>query len=186
MQAFEFYHQHKIELTLASLGLIFIFLGAYGYLKPTLFPPSLMVLNKNVENKVLMVDIQGAVAKPNVYKMVSGDRIQDLLDRAGGLADKYDAKWVEVNLNRAKKVSDGEKVYIPYANDKSQMTNVKSNLININTAKQSELEAIAGIGPSTAGKIINGRPYSEVTDLVTKKIITAKLYTQIKDQLSVW
>ena len=136
-----------------------------------------------------MVDIQGAVVKPGIYKMNIGDRVQNLIDKAGGFVIEYDAKWVETNLNRAKKVSDGEKVYIPKINDPAvagQITNDKQGLVNINAANQAELEAIAGIGPATAMKIINGRPYQELTDLVARKIIGAKLYTQIKDQLSLW
>ena len=189
MQANEFYNQHKVELIIAGLGLLFIGIGIYGYLKPVLFPPSLVILGNNTSQKELMVDISGAVNKPGVYKLVTGDRIQNLLDKAGGLTDKYDTKWVETNLNRAKKVSDGEKVYIPRigeSNTQSSVLSAQNKLININAATKSELEAIAGICPSTAEKIINGRPYQDLTDLVTKKIISAKLYTQIKDQLSVW
>jgi competence protein ComEA len=133
-----------------------------------------------------MVDIQGAVNKPGVYKMPNGSRIEDLLNASEGIAEGADNKWIEVNLNRAKKVSDGEKIYIPTKNDQSLMSNVQSKLVNINAATQKELESIAGIGAVTAEKIINGRPYQELAELVSRKIISAKLYTQIKDLLSVW
>ena len=111
------------------------------------------------------------------------------MDKAGGLLIDSDTKWIEVNLNRAKKVSDGEKIYIPKINDPAaagQMTKSQNNTININAATKPELEAIAGIGAVTAEKIINGRPYQELAELVSRKIISAKLYTQIKDLLSVW
>ncbi|MDP1743927.1 MAG: helix-hairpin-helix domain-containing protein, partial [Candidatus Amesbacteria bacterium] len=179
MQADKFYSKHKIELILAGSGLFFILLGSLSSLKPYIFPPAIQILNKNIDQKEMMVDIQGAITRPGVYRLVTGDRTQDLLDMAGGLLNEADTKWVETNLNRAKKVSDGEKIYIPYINDKSQMTNVKSNSININAATKSELEAIAGIGAVTAEKIINGRPYQELAELVSRKIISAKLYTQI-------
>lgn len=186
MQADKFYSQHKIELILAGSGLFFILLGSLSSLKPYIFPPAVQVLDKNAEAKEIMVDIQGAVAKPGVYRLVTGSRIQDLLDKAGGLLVDSDTKWIEVNLNRAKKVSDGEKIYIPTKNDQSLMSNVQSKLVNINAAGKAELEAIAGIGAVTAEKIINGRPYQDLAELVSKKIISAKLYTQIKDLLSVW
>ncbi|MBI5358612.1 helix-hairpin-helix domain-containing protein [Candidatus Amesbacteria bacterium] len=182
MQADKFYSQYKIELILAGSGLFFIFLG----LKSHVFPPTVQILNKNIEQKEIMVDIQGAVNKPGLYKLVTGSRIQDLLDKAGGLLIDSDTKWIEVNLNRAKKVSDGEKIFIPRINDQSAIINSKSKLININAGTKAELEAIAGIGAVTAEKIINGRPYQELAELVSKKIISAKLYTQIKDLLSVW
>ncbi len=189
MQADKFYSQHKIELILAGSGLFFILLGSLSSLKPYIFPPAVQVLGKNTETKEVMVDIQGAVVKPGVYKLVTGSRIQDLLDKAGGLLIDSDTKWIEVNLNRAKKVSDGEKIYIPKINDPAaagQMTKSQNNTININAATKPELEAIAGIGAVTAEKIINGRPYQELAELVSRKIISAKLYTQIKDLLSVW
>lgn len=177
--------RYKIELILAGSGLFFIILGGFGYFKPVLFSPEIKVL-KNTDTKVVMVDISGAVNRPGVYRMMVGERIQDLLDKAGGLTDRYDAKWVEVNLNRAKKVSDGEKVYIPSINDQIPMTNDQTKKININAAKQSELEAVAGIGTVTAEKIIKGRPYQDLAELVSRKVISPKLYSQIKDQLSVW
>ena len=179
----------KKEVYIAAVGILLIGTGVLWYFYDHYNPSPVQVISKATLTKEIMVDIQGAIIRPGVYKMNSGDRVQDLLDLAGGLLVDYDTKWVETNLNRAKKVSDGEKVYIPKINDPAaagQMTNVKSNLININSATQAELEAIAGIGPATAGKIINNRPYQDLTELVSRKVISTKLYTQIKDKLSLW
>jgi competence protein ComEA len=176
----------KKEVYIAAIGILFFGSGVLWYFYDHYSPAPVQIISKEVQQKEILVDIQGAVNKPGVYKMPMGSRVEDLLNASGGVAEGADTKWVEINLNRAKKVSDGEKIYIPKFNDKSQMTNVKSNLIDINGATQVELEAIAGIGPATATKIITGRPYQELTDLVSRKIISAKLYTQIKDLLSVW
>ncbi len=179
----------KKEVYIAAIGILLFGSGVLWYFYDHFNPTPVQVISKEVQQKEILVDIQGAVNKPGVYKMPAGSRIEDALRVAEGLTESADTKWVEINLNRAKKVSDGEKIYIPRINDPAsagQMTNVKSNLININTASQAELEAIAGIGPVTADKIINSRPYQELTDLVARKIISAKLYTQIKDKLSLW
>ena len=173
----------KKEVYIAAIGILLFGSGVLWYFYDHYNPSPVQVISAAKE---IMVDIQGAVNKPGVYKMPNGSRIEDALRVAEGLTESADTKWTEVNLNRAKKVSDGEKIYIPSINDKSQMTNVKSNLININAATQAELEAIDKIGSATAQKIINNRPYQELTELVSKKVVSAKLYTQIKDQLSLW
>ncbi len=62
-------------------------------------------------------------------------------------------------------------------------TEAKSDLIDLNSASSAELEALKGIGKVHAAEIIKGRPYKGKDDLVTKKIITEKLYADIKDKI---
>ncbi len=62
----------------------------------------------------------------------------------------------------------------------------KAELIDINTADKKTLMTLKGVGEVTADKIIAGRekaPYSGKDDLVKKKIITEKVYAEIKDQI---
>lgn len=62
-------------------------------------------------------------------------------------------------------------------------TDSKTALIDINSASSADLEALKGIGKVHAAEIIKGRPYKGKDDLVSKKIITEKLYGEIKDQI---
>lgn len=62
-------------------------------------------------------------------------------------------------------------------------TEAKSDLIDLNSASSAELEALKGIGKVHAAEIIKGRPYKGKDDQVTKKIITEKLYADIKDKI---
>ncbi len=67
---------------------------------------------------------------------------------------------------------------------KHEKTNATtSEKLDINTASKEQLEALPGIGPATAQKIIDGRPYRAKNDLVRKNIIGQKEYDKIKDQI---
>ncbi len=66
---------------------------------------------------------------------------------------------------------------------KTTATAPKSDLLDINSASAADLEALKGIGKVHAAEIIKGRPYKGKDDLVSKKIITDKVYAEIKDQI---
>lgn len=157
----------------------------------------------------IVIDIEGAVKKPGVYRVESGRRVGDVIENAGGFTDDVDTEWVETKLNRAAEMKDGMKLYIPRkgGNNTSHIIDTgnisgidmshnmakenegttlstNSNLVSVNFASQSELEALSGIGPATATKIINGRPWMDLNDLVMKKAINASTFEKIKDQLS--
>lgn len=59
----------------------------------------------------------------------------------------------------------------------------KSELMDINSATKDELMTLPQIGEAHAKKIIEGRPYKGKDDLVKKKIVTQKVYDQIKDKI---
>lgn len=150
---------------------------------------------KEVATKI-SIDIEGAVIKPGVYDLNSTARLKDALAAAGGLSDEADREYVAKGLNLAQRLSDGVKIYIPSVGEKVEASvssvstgNVSSNpsgSININSASQSELEALPGIGPVTAGKIIGGRPYSDINELLSRKIVGSSVFGKIKDQISVF
>lgn len=58
-------------------------------------------------------------------------------------------------------------------------------VVNVNTDASADLQKVKGIGEATAKKIIAGRPYATLDDLVTKKALTAKQLTTLKPQLSI-
>ena len=132
------------------------------------------------QNEVV-VHVDGAIKTPGVYKLAADSRIGDAVVAAGGFAGNADGK----NVNLAAKVADGQKIYIPASgevtSDKGQVTSQNAQLININTASQSQLESLPAIGPVTAQKIIASRPYSSLEDLLTKKVVSGSTFTKIKD-----
>jgi len=147
-------------------------------------------------NTRIKVDLQGAVVSPGIFSLEEGNRIADVIALAGGLSSSADRDWVAKNLNQAAKLVDGGKIYIPSTKEVSSGKSL-NNLSNsgdlsskktfsLNSASQVELEALPGIGPVTAGKIIAGRPYQSVEELKSRKVVTASVYEKIKDLLTVY
>lgn len=148
------------------------------------------------EVESLFIDVSGAVASPGVYELSAGARVQDGVSAAGGMRKDADRFAVAKSINMASKVSDGMKLYIPFEGEDAILTTVtngnsaavagiSSSLININSASQSLLEELSGIGPVTAKKIIDNRPYSSVDDLLAKKVVGQSVFEKIKEQVSV-
>lgn len=141
---------------------------------------------------VMTVEIAGSVLKPGVYQLQTGARIDDLLIQAGGLSAGADRDWVAKNLNRAVKVLDGQKVYIPKVGEsKTSSTSSTSGaqvggLVNINSATFKDLDSLPGIGETRAQSIISGRPYASPEELVTRKILPKSVYEKIKEKITAY
>lgn len=141
----------------------------------------------------LVVEISGEVQKPGVYKLPNGSRIDDLLIASGGLSGNADRDLVAKNINRAAKLLDGQKIYIPPLRQgfagQASTSSITSNTsigeqININTADAKTLASLPKIGQAYAQNIIDHRPYSDTSELVSKGAISNNIYQQIKDKIS--
>lgn len=153
-----------------------------------------------IAGRGIVVDVAGAVYTPGVYTLPLGSRVDDALTAAGGLTKNADTAYVTKVLNRAAKVVDGGKIYVPrvgedetsynpdtlYRRDDTSynMSSTNNGAISINRASQSELESLSGIGPATATKIISGRPYQTIHEVVTKKAMSQSLFDKLKNQLT--
>ncbi|MFI5265545.1 MAG: ComEA family DNA-binding protein, partial [Candidatus Levyibacteriota bacterium] len=116
---------------------------------------------------------------------------QDAFIAAGGLNSSADRNYVARSINLASPLKDGMKIYVPKLGEapsnsisSSTSTSNGSGPVSVNSASQEALEALPGIGPVTAGKIIAGRPYSSVDELLTKKAVGKSVYDKIKDSIS--
>ncbi len=148
--------------------------------------------------KEVVVHVTGTVQKPDVYKLEIGARVMDAIQAAGGATEQADLQ----QLNLAKKVVDGEQIYVP---DKSAMpppfatttptSAAASRLhssakINLNIATAKELEELPGIGPVMAQRIIEYRtthgPFYSISEIQEIKGIGVKTFEKIKGQIVVY
>lgn len=131
----------------------------------------------------IMVHIDGAVARPGVYKLAGDLRVDDVIKAAGGMTG--DADTTKVNL--AAKISDGQKIYVPTTSERVtsgqglETSQSQNSLISINSASAEELDKLPGIGPVTAQKVISLRPYNTVDELLSKKAVNSSVFAKVKD-----
>lgn len=155
------------------------------------FEPGSSVQEVQKPEQKITVDVEGAVINTGVYSLSSNSRVKDALISAGGLSAGADRGWIEKNLNLAQKLSDSAKIYVPRIGETVAQSSNGSNgvisssgLTNINSASLSELDNLPGVGPVTAQKIIDGRPYSSINDLLAKKIVKDAVFQKIKDKIT--
>jgi competence protein ComEA len=108
----------------------------------------------------LVVDVGGAVVRPGVLHLPAGSRVVDALEAAGGLTPEADG----ARVNRAAPLADGQQVYVPRAGEALPSGVAAGSApvapvgpLDLNTADEAALDALPGIGPSTAKAIVDHR-----------------------------
>lgn len=105
----------------------------------------------------LVVDVTGAVRRPGVYRMPAGSRVDDAVQRAGGPTAKAELEAV----NLAARLADGQQVVVPErlaaGAPAAASASSEDGPISLGTATVEQLEEIDGIGPVTAGDIVEFR-----------------------------
>lgn len=158
------------------------------------------IIDEKIEEKDIIIHIAGAVQKQGIVKIKEGSRISDVIESAGGITE--DADLSKINL--AYSVKDGQKIYVPSVNDKENINTItedlgeniidndninKTSKVNINTASQTELETLNGIGPSTALKIINYRSengnFKKIDDIKNVPGIGDSKFENIKNDICI-
>ncbi|MFY9578407.1 MAG: helix-hairpin-helix domain-containing protein [Gaiellaceae bacterium] len=106
---------------------------------------------------LLVVDVVGAVRRPGLYRLPSGARVADAVSRAGGVTPKAQVELV----NLAAPIADGEQIVVPRRGSAtiagSGAAGAASGPVHLNTATLEQLDALPGVGPVTAQKILDYR-----------------------------
>ena len=200
--------EYKIIVICAILGLV---LGGFFLLKPVVQAPAkesnlqteVTTVSKDekedknqkeevVEQDLITVDVKGAVKSPGIYDLPVGSRINDAVQKAGGLTDNADSK----SINLAQRISDEALVYVPTKEEAtsqeahSNASNTKENKkVNLNKASLEELKQVKGLGGKRAQDIIDHREtngkFKSVDDLKKVSGIGAKTVEKLKEYVTV-
>lgn len=146
----------------------------------------------------IVVHVGGAVVEPGVRELEEGARVQDAVDAAGGFAEG--AARDELNLARV--LVDGEQIVVPSLEEADAAAGAAPDggvgatgassaggKVNLNRATAAELDALPGVGPSTAEKIVADReangPFRTVEDLKRVSGIGDKKFADLADLVCV-
>lgn len=164
--------------------------------------------------EMIYVDVCGAVANPGVFQLAAGSRVFQAIEAAGG----YLPEAVQNCVNRAGVLTDGQQLYILTQEemerqglDPAEMTGAsdgqmngsagtgqntgiaaqaqQDNRININTADETQLTTLTGIGATRAQAIIAYRqengPFAAIEEIMNVQGIKEGTFAKIKDEIVV-
>ncbi|MFE0503407.1 helix-hairpin-helix domain-containing protein [Peribacillus butanolivorans] len=152
---------------------------------------------------IIKVDVKGAVQAPGIFTAEAGDRVIDLISKAGSFTDKADKDKV----NFAQLVEDQMVIYVPKIGEEGieLPENASAALsgtaatggasessrgqVNLNTATKEDLETLSGIGASKATAILEYRDtigkFKQIDELKNVSGIGDKTFEKLKDSISV-
>ncbi|MCT6923268.1 helix-hairpin-helix domain-containing protein [Metasolibacillus sp.] len=178
-------------------GLLYFFLQQSNSTEVDIIPvteqPS---YNENEETtdpvSAVMVDVKGQVKFPGVYELTEEHRIIDAIQMAGGYTEQADTKMI----NHAQRLQDEMVIYVPFQGEElADSVNIAvpqlnaSGKVNINTADETQLMTIPGIGPAKAQAIISYRneagKFQTIDDIKKVSGIGEKSFERIKELIEV-
>lgn len=142
-------------------------------------------VSDNAINSSYFVEITGYVNNPGVYELSKDLLVIELIQLAGGLHPNADMKFIHKDVRLSAISEPGYKLFVPAKTQTSSTNSVTSaTAVSINTASMQELQTLSGVGPSTAQKIIDSRPYKTLEDLLNVLGIGNATFEKLKSQIS--
>lgn len=150
---------------------------------------------------LITIDVGGAVRRPGVYRLAAGSRVADAITAAGGYSPRVDVAAASDRLNLAAVLGDGERVRVPARGESAapgasgsaggpsaSAPGASAGPVELNRATAAELEALPGIGPVTAAKIIAAResePFTSVDDLRARGLVGPATFAKVRALVAV-
>ena len=147
--------------------------------------------------QTIFVHVVGCVARPGLVEVERGSRVADAVNAAGGFTE--DARSDSVNL--AREVQDGEQVVVSSSEQVDDPAgavqpqgapvgaDISGDRVNINAATSEQLQALPGIGPALAERIVGDRAangaFASVQDITRVSGIGEKKFAQIESLICV-
>ena len=153
------------------------------------------------ENEKIIVHVSGEVKNPGIYEFEDGDRVNDAIEKAGGLTENA----YKDGINLALKLRDEMKVTIYTLEEYKKLgldensadnfqisglydTKDKNGKVSLNRASKEELMTLPGVGPKTADKIIEYREknkFESIEDIKNINGIGDKTFERLKDLIQI-
>lgn len=144
----------------------------------------------------LLVHVAGAVARPGIVELRTGDRVADAVDAAGGALPGAALD----GLNLARPLVDGEQVLVPVVGEQPPTeaavgdggttdARLPDGRLDLNAATAADLEELPGVGPVLAGRILAHRdaegPFTDAADLRDVAGIGEATWASLRDLVGV-
>lgn len=133
----------------------------------------------------IVVHVSGAVLRPGLVELVTGSRVADAVEAAGGAILGADLD----SVNLAQAVTDGQQVVVPRAGESVAASPSSDDTVSLNRADARALEVLPGVGPVLAASIVAYReehgPYMEVEDLLSVPGIGESKLATLRDRVVV-
>lgn len=131
----------------------------------------------------VVVHVAGQVRRPGVVRLPAGSRVVDAIEAAGGATPSA----VLAGVNLAADLVDGSQIVVPAIADDREP--IDDGIVAINTASATELQALPGVGPVLAGRIVAHRDvngsFATVEDLLDVSGIGEAILAQIRPLIRV-
>jgi competence protein ComEA len=187
---FDLHYSRNQKIALLIIGVFLLFISIFVVFRGNgQASASAEILPITVVEPEIFVDVTGAVNRPGVYSLTGKSRVIDAIKAAGDSAPGADLS----TINLARIVNDGEQIYVDSTVINSSGVRVSKSVhtgpININRATAHQLDALDGIGPVIAQRIVDFRKtngsFVSIDDLQKVSGIGAAKFAQIKAKVRI-
>jgi competence protein ComEA len=151
-----------------------------------------------VSRAELVIDVEGGIRHPGILRLAAGSRVGEAIAAAGGYGARADLVAAGRTLNLAQPLHDGAKLRIPTVGDTAGSDPVPQAaaesdaaggaLIDLNHADEGQLESLPGVGPVTAGRIIDARtaaPFATIEDVAARAMVGPSTLERLRPLVTV-